>query len=204
MGREVRRPYDTSIPQPGWAEQDPDDWRESALDALTELMADPALHPDAVAAIGLTGQCPTVAPFDGSRRPVGPGLLYRDNRATDQADAMRRRWGDERDARAHRTHRLRLSRRPEGALAARARPAHVRRRRDVHAAARCRAPRAHRRDGDRRDARQLDGVLRPPRARVGRRSARVVLSLLRRCFRRCHRRGSRWAPWTMRPPGGRA
>jgi xylulokinase len=92
---EVRRPYDTLIPRPGWAEQDPDDWREAALQALAELTADPDLDPDTIAAIGLTGQCPTVAPFDGARRPVGPGLLYRDNRATDQAVEMRRRWGDQ-------------------------------------------------------------------------------------------------------------
>jgi sugar (pentulose or hexulose) kinase len=92
---EVRRPYDTLIPRPGWAEQDPDDWREAALEALAALTADPDLHPDTIAAIGLTGQCPTVAPFDGARRPIGPGLLYRDNRATDQADEMRRRWGDQ-------------------------------------------------------------------------------------------------------------
>ncbi len=92
---EVRRPYETSIPRPGWAEQDPDDWRESALEALAELTADRDLRPNTIAAIGLTGQCPTVAPFDAARRPVGPGLLYRDNRATDQADEMRRRWGDQ-------------------------------------------------------------------------------------------------------------
>lgn len=92
---EVRRPYDTSTPRPGWAEQDPDDWRQSAMDALSELTGNPHRLPGTIAAIGLTGQCPTVAPFDGARRPVGPGLLYRDNRATDQADEMRRRWGDQ-------------------------------------------------------------------------------------------------------------
>jgi xylulokinase len=95
MGREARRPYETSIPRPGWAEQDPNAWRESALDALTELMAHSGLAPETVTAIGLTGQCPTVAPFDEERRSIGPGMLYRDNRATDQADEMRRRWGDE-------------------------------------------------------------------------------------------------------------
>ena len=43
----------------------------------------------------MTGQCPTIAPFDAAGEPVGPGLLYRDNRATEQASEMRRRWGDE-------------------------------------------------------------------------------------------------------------
>ena len=31
---EARGPYVTSIPRPGWAEQDPRDWRDSALAAL--------------------------------------------------------------------------------------------------------------------------------------------------------------------------
>jgi xylulokinase len=85
---EARHAYRTSFPEPGWAEQDPGDWRDAALAALTELAATPGLAPDAVRAIGLTGQCPTVAPFDKARRPVGPGLLYRDNRATAQAAAI--------------------------------------------------------------------------------------------------------------------
>jgi xylulokinase len=91
---ETRRPYATSIPRPGWAEQDPRDWREAALDAVTELVATPGLGADRIAAIGLTGQCPTIAPVDAARKPVGPGLLYRDNRATGEAMEMRRRWGD--------------------------------------------------------------------------------------------------------------
>jgi sugar (pentulose or hexulose) kinase len=92
---ETRRPYRTSIPRPGWAEQDPRDWRESALDALAELTRRPVVTADSVTAIGLTGQCPTIAPFDGRREPVGPGLLYRDNRATEEAIELRERWGDQ-------------------------------------------------------------------------------------------------------------
>jgi xylulokinase len=91
---EARRPYPTSIPRPGWAEQDPHAWRESALDALADLVATPSLAAEIVGAIGLTGQCPTIAPFDAAREPVGPGLLYRDNRATAQAAEMRRALGD--------------------------------------------------------------------------------------------------------------
>jgi xylulokinase len=91
---EARRPYATSIPRPGWAEQDPRDWRDSALAAVLELIAAPDIHGRDVRAVGLTGQCPTIAPFDTARRPLGPGLLYRDNRATEQAAEMRRRVGD--------------------------------------------------------------------------------------------------------------
>lgn len=92
---EAREPYCTSTPRPGWAEQSPDDWRRAGLDALTQLVAADGIRPEAVRAIGLTGQCPTVAPFDRARRPVGPGLLYRDNRAVAEAAAMRDRLGDE-------------------------------------------------------------------------------------------------------------
>jgi xylulokinase len=87
---EARRPYPTSVPRPGWAEQDPKRWRSEALAALAELVA--AVGGE-IAAIGLTGQCPTIAPFGADGEPVGPGLLYRDNRATVEAQAMRERVG---------------------------------------------------------------------------------------------------------------
>jgi xylulokinase len=90
---EVRRPYPLSAPRPGWAEQDPVDWRERALESVAELMG--RLGPGArVEAVGLTGQCPTVAPIGPGGEPVGPGMLYRDNRATEQAADMRARIGE--------------------------------------------------------------------------------------------------------------
>jgi xylulokinase len=92
---ETRRPYPTSTPRPGWAEQDPRDWRQAGLEALVGLIASEGVDPRSVRGIGLTGQCPTVAPFGRDVEPVGPGLLYRDNRAVAQAREMRRRWGDE-------------------------------------------------------------------------------------------------------------
>lgn len=89
---EVRRPYPTHIPRPGWAEQDPRDWEARAVEALAGLVRR-VPRPAAVAGIGLTGQCPTIAAFDGRGRPVGRGMLYRDNRAVAEAAAMRERIG---------------------------------------------------------------------------------------------------------------
>jgi xylulokinase len=44
-------------------------------------------------AIGLTGQCPTVAPIGADGQPVGPGIMYLDNRAVHEAEELRDRFG---------------------------------------------------------------------------------------------------------------
>jgi sugar (pentulose or hexulose) kinase len=90
---EVRRPYATRSPRPGWAEQDPAAWRRAALSALAELVRRLGPH-RRVLGIGLTGQCPSVCLVDQRGRPLGPGLIYRDNRAQAEAMAIRRRFGD--------------------------------------------------------------------------------------------------------------
>jgi len=87
---EVRRPYATHAPRPGWAEQDAALWRSASLAALGEVLR---RAPGRPLAIALTGQCPSVVGLDGRGRPTGPGLLYRDNRAVREAAEFRRRLG---------------------------------------------------------------------------------------------------------------
>jgi sugar (pentulose or hexulose) kinase len=90
---EARAGYPTSSPRPGWAEQDPRAWRRASLTALSALVR--ALGPGRrVHGIGLTGQCPSVCLVDRRGRPIGPGLIYRDNRAVAESDDLRRRFGD--------------------------------------------------------------------------------------------------------------
>jgi sugar (pentulose or hexulose) kinase len=91
---EVRRPYQTSSPRPGWAEQDAGDWAEGAAAALRGLAARTrAAGP--IRAIGLTGQCPTMVVADSRGRPLRAGMMYRDNRAVAEARLMRDRVGDQ-------------------------------------------------------------------------------------------------------------
>jgi xylulokinase len=89
---EVRRSYPTALPGEGRAEQDARRWRSAALSALTSLVAD--LNAP-IAAIGLTGQCPSVVPLDHKNQPLRPGIIYRDNRATAEATQIRDRFGDQ-------------------------------------------------------------------------------------------------------------
>lgn len=87
---EVRRPYPTMTPRPGWAEQDARLWADRAVEALAGL---PAAARRRITAIGLTGQSPSVVPVGRTGRPVGPGLIYRDNRAVAEAAELRDRFG---------------------------------------------------------------------------------------------------------------
>jgi xylulokinase len=88
---EVRRSYPTVLPGEGRAEQDARRWQTAALSALTSLARDINAP---IAAIGLTGQCPSVVPLDRSGHPLRPGIIYRDNRATAEAAWIRARFGD--------------------------------------------------------------------------------------------------------------
>jgi xylulokinase len=64
--------YPLSIPQPGWAEQDPEDWwraTEAALDAVGRE-----------GSIGLTGQMHGLVLLDAADRVLRPAILWNDQR----------------------------------------------------------------------------------------------------------------------------
>jgi len=90
---EARRPYPTVTPRDGWAEQHSGHWRRASISALASLIR--AMQPGRpVLAVGLTGQCPTVVPLDAAGQPLRPAIIYRDNRATAAAQALRDQFGD--------------------------------------------------------------------------------------------------------------
>ncbi|MBR4450539.1 MAG: xylulokinase, partial [Clostridia bacterium] len=52
--RVVSREYPLSFPNPGWSEQNPDDWFEAGISAIGELVSD--IDKSAVRAISFSGQ----------------------------------------------------------------------------------------------------------------------------------------------------
>jgi xylulokinase len=92
---EARRLYPTATPRAGWAEQDPSDWVARSSEALAQLH-ETVSGRYRVEAITLTGMSPTVAPVDGDGVAVGPGMLYRDNRAAGHAERLRKTLGADR------------------------------------------------------------------------------------------------------------
>jgi len=69
--------------QPGWAEQDPEDWWQATVKSVREVLA--AL-PDrrAVGGIGLSGQMHGLSVLDHNDRVIRPAILWCDQRAAPQ------------------------------------------------------------------------------------------------------------------------
>jgi xylulokinase len=58
--------------QQGWAEQDPEMWWKYALMATRELLRNPAVDPDAIAAIGISYQMHGLVIVDKDHKPLAP------------------------------------------------------------------------------------------------------------------------------------
>jgi xylulokinase len=80
----AEEPYALSTPQPGWAEQDPDDWVRAAERALTQLDA---------TAVGFSGQMHGLVALGDDDAPLRPAILWNDQRTSAECAEIERRLG---------------------------------------------------------------------------------------------------------------
>ena len=82
VGRVPFEPYVS--PQPGWAEQEPELFWRSLVEACQRVLADPAVGPrDSIAALAPTIQRQTVVVADADGRPLRPAIVWPDQRRTE-------------------------------------------------------------------------------------------------------------------------
>ena len=79
--------YGLSTPQPGWAEQDPEDWWRGTQQALEELGV------DEVAGIGMSGQMHGLVALDADEQVLRPAILWNDQRTGEQCAEIEERIG---------------------------------------------------------------------------------------------------------------
>ena len=75
-------------PEPGWAEQDPDEWVRVASGLLREILARGACDPARVAALSLDGSTHNAVLADRTFRPLRPAIMWTDQRSTRQATRL--------------------------------------------------------------------------------------------------------------------
>ena len=83
-------------PQPGWAEQRPEDWWGNLRDATTEILATSGIDPNEIKAIGITYQMHGLVCVDENRSVLRPSIIWCDSRAVPMGAAATEKIGPQR------------------------------------------------------------------------------------------------------------
>ena len=78
----VSREYELSFPQPGWSEQNPEDWYRQTLDGLKKLVH--AVDPKEIAGISFGGQMHGLVALDEDDNVIRPAILWNDGRSQEE------------------------------------------------------------------------------------------------------------------------
>jgi xylulokinase len=94
--RTATAPHPLFTPQPGWAEQRPQDWWRSTTRAVKQVLESARVQANRVASIGLSGQMHSSVFLDRENDVIRPALLWCDGRTTEECRAITDRIGEER------------------------------------------------------------------------------------------------------------
>jgi xylulokinase len=83
---QTTKSYPLFIPQPGWTEQNPADWVEASLEALSDIAQQLSEH--RAIALGLSGQMHGMVPLDAEGHVIRPALLWNDQRTGKAVEAI--------------------------------------------------------------------------------------------------------------------
>ena len=85
--------YAVRYPQPGWAEQDPEDWWRAICDATHAVLIRAGVSPRDVAVVTFSGQMMGVLPLDAALRPLRSAIIWADQRAVEESAYIAERCG---------------------------------------------------------------------------------------------------------------
>ena len=82
----VSREYPIAYPNPGWSEQNPEDWLRETLAGIRELTAD--CDRTQIAGIGAGGQMHGLVVLDRENRVLRPAILWNDGRTVEETEYL--------------------------------------------------------------------------------------------------------------------
>ena len=89
----VSKEYPLEFPQPGWSQQNPQDWHKAMLDGIPELIA--GVDVSQIAGIGSGGQMHGLVVLDDQDNVIRPAILWNDGRTAAQVDYLNGEIGKE-------------------------------------------------------------------------------------------------------------
>lgn len=85
----VSRPVTLASRNPGWAEEDPEQWWQNSCAIIRQLLADSGIEPSEVAGIGVTGMLPAVVLLDAKGDLLRPSIQQSDGRCAAEVEELR-------------------------------------------------------------------------------------------------------------------
>ncbi len=80
------REYPIDVPQPGYAEQDPQAWWKASVQAIRQAVEQAGSAE--IDAIGLSGQMHGTILMDDANKPIGPAIIWADQRSAAEVDEI--------------------------------------------------------------------------------------------------------------------
>jgi xylulokinase len=88
---EATTEYQMSVPRPGWAEQNPDDWWQATVASIKQVLG--CTGGDSIAGIGLTGQMHGLVLLDEAGTVLRPCIMWNDQRTAVQCAEIEQKVG---------------------------------------------------------------------------------------------------------------
>lgn len=86
--------YPVNIPQPQYAEQDPEQWYQATVSTLRTALSQSGISPKNIMTVGVTGQMHGLVALNKDGNPVRPAMVWQDRRSEKTIREMYRKLGD--------------------------------------------------------------------------------------------------------------
>lgn len=93
VAKVISKEYALYFPQPGWAEQQPEDWYEQVMEGLKELLLD--VDKSQVEGISFGGQMHGLVMLDAQDNVIRPAILWNDGRSAEECEYLNEVIGKE-------------------------------------------------------------------------------------------------------------
>ncbi|MDR2515252.1 MAG: xylulokinase [Christensenellaceae bacterium] len=85
--------YPMETPQPGWTQQDPEDWWQAAMQSIQAVLQKAAVPQGEILGVGFSGQMHGMVALDRDGLVVRPAILWNDQRTQAQCDEITQKAG---------------------------------------------------------------------------------------------------------------
>lgn len=88
--------YPLHTPNPGWTEQDPEDWWNATVNSIKAVLSQSGVNAGDIKGIGLSGQMHGSVFLDENKKVVRPAILWNDSRTAEECNEITRIIGADR------------------------------------------------------------------------------------------------------------